>query len=542
MARRARRVSRLAPTIAAALAACAALSPCTAVARTIHTVLQDDALSLFAPRGLVPYMEELRWLGVDQLRVSAEWKLEAPDPDARRPPRGFIQSDPRSYTEPAMEMLDRAVQAAAAAGLRVIIDPAFSAPLWATSDPQPRADSGSDWFNTNIDVRKAAAWEQMLARRYSGTYTPAGALTPLPRVATFTLWNEPNNPAFLTPQWNGSTPISADWLRNLAQVAYPAIKRVAPYATVLIGNTSEAGADADVGGQGVAPLAFIRRLACVTAQLQPVYHGACANFRTVPADGYAQHPYERSAPPWVPSAGAGETDWAQMGDLSRLQALLDRIVSLHRLAPGARNLWLTEQGYATNGELADQPWTEAQQGPLNAASEYLAWRDPHVVSFSQFLLRDTLTRETLALRMRTGDPHASLAGTWATGLLREDLQPKPALWMFRSPVVARIRPSPAATSVKGLASVIPADYARQLEVWGRARPAHSPTLVDVELSEGDPSDFHGVTATSTDANGIFDVRIGLPSSARLAVRFRWVDQRGLWEVSPAAQPIVIPPG
>jgi hypothetical protein len=537
MGRRRRRSARLLLAGLPAVVGLAVCWPQPAGARILHTILQDDALSLFAPQALPRFVQELRWLGVDELRVSAEWKLEAPDSSASRPPRGFHGDQPSSYTGTGMQLLDRAVRAADASGLQVIIDPAFSAPRWATSGSAPLPASGTGWFNTNIDVHAAAAWEQMLARRYSGTYTPP-ASSPLPRVSTFTLWNEPNNPLFLNPQWSGATPVSADWDRRLAELAYPAIKRVAPYATVLIGNTSDSGAEDGVGGDGVAPLAFIRRLACVNAQLQAVHDGACADFRTVPADGYAQHPYERTEPPWVPSSGSTQADWAQMGDLPRLQALLDQLVKLRRFAPGARNLWLTEQGYETNAELADHPWSEAAQGPLDATAEYLAWRDPEVHSFAQFLLRDTLTRETLALRARTGDPRAAILGTWTSGLLREDLQPKPALAMFRSPVIARIVKPPPPVSAAGLAGIIPMDFANELEVWGRARPVRAPTLVQVQLSQ-DGAGFRGVTATSTDGNGIFDVRIGMPA-APLAIRFRWVAPDGAWQYSPATQPTAFP--
>ena len=224
----------------------------------------------------------------------------------------------------------------------------------------------------------------------------------MPRVDTFTLWNEPNERGFLKPQWRGGTPASADWYRQLVEAAYPAIKAVSPAATVLIGNTSNSGVDVPAGPSGVAPLAFIRRLACVDAQLQPVRDGACANFRTVPADGYAHHPYERNTLPWVPS-GPRQSGWAQMGDLTAAPGATGRAGGpKRRLAPGAENLWLTEQGYGSNAELPGVRWTEPEQAQLNAASEYLAWRDGQTASFSQFLLRDTLTSETLALRARSG--------------------------------------------------------------------------------------------------------------------------------------------
>jgi hypothetical protein len=516
----------------------AACAPADTGARTLHTIVQDDDLALYHPDGVTRFVNELRWLGVDELRISAEWKLEAPDPNAPRPPRGFDATNPVAYTARGMRLLDLAVAAATRAGLRVIIDPAFSAPLWATAGDRPNPASRDPWFNTDIDVRQAAAWEQMLARRYSGTWVPAGATAPLPRVGTFTLWNEPNEHASLTPQWQNGVPVSADWERALIDLAYPAIKRASRTATVLIGNTSDSGSDAEAGSGGVAPLAFIRRLACVDAQLHPVTDGACADFHTVPADGYSHHPYERDAPPWVPS-GAGQADWAQMGDLPRLQALLDQLVAMHRLAPGAGNLWLTEQGYASNGQLREMPWTEGEQAALNADSEYLAWRDPQVASFSQFLLRDTLTQEVLSLRAATGNPRAFVGGAWSTGLLREGFQPKPALWMFRSPVVARVVPAPAPGTAAVLSSPVAGVPTRILEVWGRARPVTRPTVVQVEIADGSGG-YHAAAGALTDGNGIFDVRLALPSDSTASVRFRWLAGDGSWQVSPSVQPLALP--
>lgn len=513
----------------------AGLAPAFANARIFHTVLQDDDLSLFSPHGLPQYMNQLRWLGVDELRISAEWKLEAPAPDSAQAPAGFRADVPGSYTSAGMGLLDTAVRAASQAGLHVIVDPAFSAPRWATGETSGPSAPGEGWYNTNVDVRQAADWEQMLARRYSGAFTPAGQSTSLPRVDTFTLWNEPNERGYLKPQWLGGKPVSADWYRQLVDTAYPAIKAASPSATVLIGNTSDSGVDAPAGPVGVAPLAFIRRLACVDTRLEPVHDGLCAHFQTVPADGYAHHPYERDALPWVPSSSQ-QSDWAQMGDVTTLQALLDALVAKRRLAPGAEHLWLTEQGYQSNAELGGMPWTEAQQAQLNAVSEYLAWHDGQAASFSQFLLRDTLTNETLALRARTGSPHALVAGTWTTGLLRENLAPKPALWMFRSPLVARLLAAPAALSASGLALTAPAGTPVLLDVWGRARPMHQPTLVQVQIGDGSGS-FRSATATSTDANGIFEVPIPMPASPQVEVRFRWLSPDGTWQTSPTTQPV-----
>jgi hypothetical protein len=234
-----------------------------------------------------------------------------------------------------------------------------------------------------------------------------------------------------------------------------------------------------------------------------------------------------------------QVEWVQMGDLAKLEGLLDRLVAMRRLAPGAQELWLTEQGYESNGELRDKPWTQAQQAQLNADSEYLAWREAQVVSFSQFLLRDTLTAHTLALRRRTGNPHAEVNGTWTTGLERQDGTPKPALAMFRSPVVARFL-APARPAVSWLPGAPAGGPAELVEVWGRARPMHSPTLVDVQVDDDGFGSWRDAATAVTDGNGIFDVRIGVAAIRGALVRFRWLQPGAGWQASPAVDPLAFP--
>jgi hypothetical protein len=353
-------------------------------------------------------------------------------------------------------------------------------------------------------------------------------------VGTFTLWNEPNESGYVTPQWHAHVPVSADWYRALVRAAYPAIKRASPGVTVLIGNTSSTGSAPQSGNGGVPPLTFIRRLACVNGALAPIETGACANFRMVPADGYAQHPYERSAAPWVASpAGAGD---AQMGDLPALQALLDRLVAMHRLAPGAASLWLTEQGYASNDQLGG-PWSQGTQADFNADSEYLAWEDPQAVSFSQFLLRDTLTAETLTLRAKTGNDAATVKGTWTTGLEREDGTPKLALATFRTPVVARfvsLEPS-IGTPFGGLLHPV----WEKVEVWGRVRPGRAPTPIIVEADDSLLGFWRTVATTTTDANGIFDVDVIVNRSVPTSIRFSWLNRPTGWQTSLETKPVAM---
>ncbi len=252
----------------------------TAAARSFHTVLEDDDEALFSPSTLPAFIGTLRWLGVDELRISAEWKLEAPDPYSRAVPRDVDLS----ATLARMTARPRCSRSTAPYGprpprrRRSDHRPVVQRP--AVGDLRPAAAPASQAIRGSTPTSTSASWRG--GRECSRSAT-AAAIRPPERArrcraySTFTLWNEPNQTSFLQPQWRGSTAASADWYRSLLRLSYPAIERASPGTTVLIGDTSQSGAGA-AGNTGVPPLAFIRRLACVDQELRPITTGSCAGF------------------------------------------------------------------------------------------------------------------------------------------------------------------------------------------------------------------------------------------------------------------------
>ncbi len=134
-------------------------------------------------------------------------------------------------------------------------------PTTAQAAPPPSQDQSS-WS----DPRPAALGVRALLGAGLGRHTP-GIARPTPsRGGQYVLWNEPNIPAFILPQWDGpgtNAGPSPGRYRAMVQAAYPAIKAVRPDAKVLIGNTSSTGGRR--GSGAVAPLEFVRELACVDA-------------------------------------------------------------------------------------------------------------------------------------------------------------------------------------------------------------------------------------------------------------------------------------
>lgn len=504
--------------ILAALVALALPPPASA----LETVMQDDAMVLHNNAALA--LTQMRGLGADRVRITVGWLRLTRAGDQRTRPAKFDASDPASYDSPAgsdtsMTRLDQAVRLAQEQGLKVMLDLGFAAPLWATSG----GDGSYRDFVTNPDPNEFAAFATAMARRYSGTFTPAGALSPLPTVTVFELWNEPNTVTFLRPQYDQGQPASPNWYRAAVQAAYPSIKRDRPDATVLIGATAPSGNGPEGPESAVAPLEFIRRMACVDKRLRPVTDGSCASFSSVPGDGFSHHPYGLSTAPGQPSK---EPSIIGVRELGRLTGLIRTLVARGRLAPGVARVWVDEFGYESNQPVANKPWTPAQQARILAQAEYIVAHERNVISFSQFLLRDTGTGAALSA-LANGDKHRVI-GSWQSGLFLEDGTGKPAARSFRLTLL------PLRSGRRGLI------------LWGHVRPAKTAVLVRIQgHSRGRWRDVRTtsrrgrrtVASFITNRNGIFDRRLGSPRRIASSYRLLW-RARGArrWQVGPSSPP------
>ncbi|CAA9538440.1 MAG: hypothetical protein AVDCRST_MAG85-4359 [uncultured Solirubrobacteraceae bacterium] len=441
--------------------------PASASAAGLETIIQDDRLFLHQPKESVAQsMADVRALGADTVRLTANWSSLAPAADQKTKPPGIDLSDPASYETARWQRLDDAVRLATAQGLRVAIDIGFWAPLWATADEKgPRA-------KTAVNPQDYAEFTVALVRRYSGTFAPPPpvgpapppsedeqeldrvlgsvppppgvtrapqeraseepAPSPLPKVSHFTLWNEPNHHALLMPQWtpDGKTASPAIY-RAMVMAAYPAAKGVRPDTKILIGNTSSSGG-ATAGGSGpVAPLRFLRDVACVDENLRPRSDGDCAGFTTLPGDGWAHHPYARNMPPDATNRGRRSDD-VLVGDLPRMALTLDALAASGRIGEAVREIHVTEFGYETEALGPDRPGV-----PQDRHAQWIVWGErmagkvPTVKAWAQFLLRDqppAAERVSESLRRPFGQ-------FW-TGLYGSEGQEKLAVQSFKAGLVA----------------------------------------------------------------------------------------------------------
>jgi len=356
---------------------------------------------------------------VDWVRVSARWSAIAPSPGAGRAP-SFDAADPAAYPDGAWRALDRLASLAARDGVRVMIDLAGPPPRWASGPG-------------GVDARAYGRFAAAVARRYSGR---SGGL---PAAAAFAVWDRPNSASSLRPQWRRVagrwTVASADQYRAMVYAATSAVERAAPHSLVLLGNTGPSGpARPRSAVSAVAPLHFVRALACTSDGGAPLRAGGCARFRPLPGDGWAHQPYSGTAAPWA--SGSGSDD-APMSRLGRLASLLRGLRAQGRLA---RNMpvYVSAYGYRTDPPDRGRAVGLYRQARWLGEAEWIAHGTAGARGFAQAPLRDP--------------PPGSRAS--GSGLELADGTPKPAMAAFAYTLVVHYLGP------------------HHVALWGHVRPRH----------------------------------------------------------------------
>jgi hypothetical protein len=418
-----------------------------------ESILMDDSEFVYADAQHVDQrMAEAKALGFDRIRVSVYWRLLAPSPDSKTKPSGDL-SDPASYGQGKWDRYDRIVQLANAHGLGVLFTLTGPSPLWATGTPeQGRSDVEDTWNPSAADFKEFVT---AVGRRYSGTYQDQHVepsiipllpptvtkSPPLPRVDHWSIWNEPNHGGWLTPQWDGKplVPQSPRIYRGLVDGAWGALQSTGHGSdTILIGETAPGGLNPGLT-RGLRPLPFVRELYCLNRKLRP-YKGSAAKARGCPASfnagsfvgahpglfaasGWAHHPYSLIT---SPRTADKNKDDATLSGITRLTRTLDRAFRVYgqsRRLP----IWMTEYGYQTDPPDPTGVSPARQAAWLDDAT-FIAYRNPRVASFAQFLLLDDGPER----QYPPSDPR--YWGTFQTGLMTNAGKHKPAYASFKHPI------------------------------------------------------------------------------------------------------------
>jgi len=348
--------------VAAAALVAALLGASTANAsKFIQKGIFDDAQILYGnPDKVFPVLHAMN---TQLIRVDLWWGGPALTVAPRRPASPTDPNDP-AYN---WSTYDRTVLYAHQFGMKVVFS-ILGTPKW--------ANGGKGWNVAPTKPSDLKAFVTAAARRYNGSFVRSPDGVTLPRVPYWLVWNEPNNPVFLTPQFQkvkGTWQIvSGQVYAQLCNASVQALKAVSPGFLVGCGVTAPRGNNnPNTARPSVSPLAFLRAMVA----------GGAKGF-----DAYAHHPYygsrfeTPSTPPPPPPTGHPPTAIT----LGNLQLLTDELA---RLKLHVR-LWITEYGYQTNppDKLFGVTWAQ-QDGYLRQAWAKLK-ANPKVDMFIWFLLRD----------------------------------------------------------------------------------------------------------------------------------------------------------
>jgi hypothetical protein len=421
-----------------------AVLPSAALAsKTQESMFQDDPLLVFGSNDVMEKtLSRLASVGVDRLRVSVFWNVVAPAAEQPTKPAGFDAADPASYPAASWDRYDRLIRAAQARGIGVNLNITSPIPRWAAS-VSPRADL-QDTFGPIPG--EFGQFVRAVATRYGGAYGG------LPRVDYWSIYNEPNQAGWLTPQWNTDprdpkafVEVAPHTYRALVAAAWVALQETGHAKdTVLIGETAPKGQQTDRGlSESLDVLRFVRSMYCLDDNLQ-FFRGTSAEVRGCPqndpagfvannpalfhATGFAHHPYELLLAPTRRSRWA---DWVTIANLGDLTRELRRIYQRYGVATQDTRgvpLYLTEFGYQTPPDPLAPSF--ARQAAWSNQSEYIAYRNPLVRSFSQFLLNDDAPVPGI-------DPQKDPRAAWVTfqsGLRSNRGRNKPSFKAYVTPI------------------------------------------------------------------------------------------------------------
>jgi hypothetical protein len=378
---------RVSAALAVVLCACAALVPSASASRYIQRGIFDDASIHYGnPDKIFPTLQTLK---TQLIRVNLVWG-GAGGVAKRRPVNAANPADP-AYD---WSSYDRTVNYAAQYGIKVVFS-ILGTPPWANGG------KGANVVPRNpLDLQRFAA---AAATRYSGTYKAHDGRQ-LPPVRHWLAWNEPNNPAFLRPQYRkvgkryiAQSPI--DYAKICNAISRGVSVTSIGASKVACGVTGPRGNNEPTSSRpALSPLAFLRGMKKAGA----------TGF-----DAYAHHPYygkptEKPTTPPPPAKRGAPPTAVTLGNIS---VLIKEVTRLY----GNKRIWVTEYGYQTNPPDKSFGVSPALQARYLTQAYGIMKKNPRIDMMLWFLLRD----------------EARLQEGWQSGLLTASGARKPAFAAFQ---------------------------------------------------------------------------------------------------------------
>ena len=411
-------------------------------------------------------LDEIRGFGVNWLRVVMYWNDVAPNRNSSHVP-GFNERDPAAGYD--WSVYDPMIRDADARGMRILLTISGPVPKWATRSRRSHV--------TRPSSMHFMRFTEAVARRYGDV------------VDAYSIWNEPNHPDFLRPQWRGRrghrTAVSPVLYRKLFVRGSAGLRRGGSgRAPILFGETAPRGT-----GRVVHPIRFLRRAFCLNTHWRK--KRGCHKLRV---SGYAHHAYTTRLGPYFRPPDRQDVT---IGVLSRLNRALARAGRAHAVRRGLP-IWLTEFGIQSR---PDRVWGvgETAQAEYRAISERIAWNNRRVSAFSQYLMRDDHPiAGASSLMERYGGFESGLRHSWGRA--------KRAYSGFRMPLVA-LRLGH-----------------RRVRLWGLVRPAHGRTRVSIDYRNRGSKRWHLLKRDRTGRRGAWTTTTRYRRGR--SYRVRWVAKDG----------------
>ena len=432
--------------------------------KTQFSLFEDNALILDdGARG--PTLDQAKGFGVQTVRIAMLWSNVAPSEGSRTRP-SFDATDPAAYGD-RWARYDAAIAAIKARGMGVMLTVTGPVPKWATRSKRDNL--------TYPSPKEFGQFMTAAGRRYGAT------------VDYWTLWNEPNHPKFLKPQFRKKgkrkIAVSPGLYRSLFIAGQRGlIASGQGQKPVLLGDTAPVG-----NFQVVAPIAFLRGTLCLSRSYRKSRRCGKLNVQ-----GYAHHPYTKAA---GPSYRSKNRDDVTIGTLSRLTKAVSRAGRAGAIPRGVLT-YNTEFGVQSRPD----PFaaTLDEQATYLGIAERISYNNRAVASYSQYLLQDEPAR-------RGGSALTRFSG-FESGLKLANGRNKPSYDAYRLPLAVDRRGRSGSVSI-----------------WGFVRPAHATTNAQVMYRDGRRA-AKVLKSVTTDARGYLKFNARYKKGRRW--QLRWTDPAG----------------
>lgn len=415
--------------------------------------IQDDRVYQVPAKDAESRVQTMTRMGAAIIRVDVRWDVIA----TKRPKNPKDQNDP-AYNWSAY---DTVVDAAAQRGVRVLMT-VWGTPAWAADPAVKKTTRFPDNSRRPLKAGDYGNFAYALASRY----TPRG-------VRDWEIWNEPNIPLFLRPQFQKQ---GGTWV-NVSTGTYSAL------AKSFYANVKQVDKGSRIAGIVTAPAGDQCPSSCprsATARTSPsdFLKGVALPGRRPPMDVVSHHPYPITTPRDTNFPGSSYID---LYNINRFQQEVDRTYLR------GKKLWLTEFGFATVKVSEYSMFvSEAEQAQYLQDAYRRVRPNKRIGMFVWYFLQDN--------------------GAWGSGLLKQDGKSKPAAEVFSLPM------SPLSSK--------PVKAGGTATLVGQVRTTRQPTEVTVQARNGEG--WSDIAKVTTGRDGSFALNVK-PSSSTL-YRATWTGE------------------